>query len=136
VAVQAKLAACWEENIMFGFIIRVLIGMAGLWLAAFLIHGIQYDSLLALLIAAVILGIANAIVRPILIVLTLPISILTLGLFLFVVNGVVFWLVGQFSPGFHVHGLLNAVLGAIVTGLVSWIGHGLFGFHKAAPRRS
>jgi len=115
---------------MIGFIIRVLLGMAGLWLAAFLIHGIHYDTLLALLIAAVILGIANAIVRPILIILTLPISILTLGLFLFVVNGVVFWLVGQFSPGFHVHGLFNAILGAIVTGLVSWIGHGIFGFHK------
>ena len=115
---------------MIGFIIRVLIGMAGLWLAAFLIHGIQYDSLLALLIAAVILGIANAIVRPILIILTLPISILTLGLFLFVVNGAVFWLVGHFSPGFHVHGLLNAILGAIVTGLVSWIGHAVFGFAR------
>ena len=115
---------------MIGFIIRVLIGAAGLWLAAFLIHGIQYDSLTALIIAAVILGIANAIVRPILIVLTLPISILTLGLFLFVVNGAVFWLVGQLPFGFHVHGLLNAILGAIVTGLVSWVGHAVFGFAK------
>ena len=116
---------------MFGFIIRLLIGAAGLWLAAFLIpKGIHYDTLLALIIAAAILGVANAIVRPILIVLTLPISILTLGLFLFVVNGVVFWLVGQLPFGFHVDGLLNAILGAIVTGLVSWIGHAIFGFHK------
>ena len=116
---------------MFGFIIRLLIGAAGLWLASVLLpKGIHYESLLALIIAAAILGVANAIVRPILIVLTLPISILTLGLFLFVVNGVVFWLVGQFSPGFHVHGLINAVLGAIITGLVSWIGHAIFGFHR------
>jgi len=115
---------------MIGFIIRLLIGAAGLWLAAFLIHGIHYESLVALIIAAAILGIANAIVRPILIILTLPISILTLGLFLFVVNGAVFWLVGQLPIGFHVHGLFNAILGAIVTGLVSWIGHALFGFHK------
>ena len=114
---------------MIGFIIRLLVGAAGLWLASVLIHGITYDSLVALIIAAVILGIANAIVRPILIILTLPISILTLGLFLFVVNGAVFWLVGHFSPGFHVHGLINAVLGALVTGLVSWIGHAVFGFH-------
>jgi putative membrane protein len=115
---------------MIGFIVRLLIGAAGLWLAAFLIHGIHYDSLVALIIAAAILGIANAIVRPILIILTLPISILTLGLFLFVVNGAVFWLVGHFSPGFHVHGLINAILGAIVTGLISWLGHVMFGFHK------
>jgi putative membrane protein len=119
---------------MFGFIIRVLIGMLGLWLASYLIHGITYDSLLALLIAALILGVANAIVRPILIILTLPITILTLGLFLLVVNGGVFWLVGHFSPGFHVHGLIHAILGALVTGLVSWIGHALFGFHRYEKR--
>ena len=115
---------------MIGFIIRLLVGAAGLWLASVLIHGITYDSLVALIIAAVILGIANAIVRPILIILTLPITIITLGLFLLIVNGAVFWLVGHFSPGFHVHGLINAVLGAIVTGLVSWVGHAVFGFHK------
>jgi len=119
---------------MIGFIIRVLVGAAGLWLAAFLIHGIHYDSLVSLIIAAVILGIANAIVRPILIILTLPITILTLGLFLLIVNGAVFWLVGQFSPGFHVHGLIHAILGAIVTGLVSWVGHAVFGFHKDERR--
>ena len=119
---------------MFGFIIRVLIGALGLWLASYLIHGIHYDSLLALIIAALILGVANAIVRPILIILTLPITILTLGLFLLVVNGAVFWLVGHFSPGFHVHGLIHAILGALITGVVSWIGHALFGFHKYERR--
>ncbi len=121
---------------MFGFIIRLLVGAAGLWLASILIpKGIDYHhSLVSLLIAAAILGVANAIVRPILIILTLPISIVTLGLFLFVVNGVVFWLVGQLPIGFHVDGLLNAILGAIITGLVSWIGHALFGFHKYEKR--
>ncbi len=119
---------------MMGFIIRVLVGALGLWVAAYFIHGIHYDSLVALLIAALILGIANAIVRPILIILTLPITIVTLGLFLLVVNGAVFWLVGHFSPGFHVHGLFNAILGAIVTGVISWIGHALFGFHRYERR--
>jgi putative membrane protein len=119
---------------MIGFIIRVLIGAAGLWVAAYFIHGISYDSLLALLIAAVILGIANAIVRPILIILTLPITIITLGLFLLVVNGAVLWLVGHFSPGFHVHGLISAILGAIITGLVNWIGQAMFGYHRYERR--
>ena len=119
---------------MVGFIIRVLIGAAGLWLASYLIHGIHYDSLVDLLIAALILGIANAIIRPILIILTLPITILTLGLFLLVVNGAVLWLVGHFSPGFHVHGLIHAILGALVIGVVSWIGHAIFGFHKYERR--
>ena len=121
---------------MIRFILRILIGALGLWLAAFLLPAhISYHSTLDLLIAAVILGIANAIVRPILIVLTLPISILTLGLFLFVVNGAVFWLVGHFSPGFHVHGFLDAILGAIIVGLVSWVGHFIIGSAKADEKR-
>jgi putative membrane protein len=119
---------------MVGFIIRVLIGAFGLWLAAYLIHGIHYDSLVALLIAALILGVANAIIRPILIILTLPITILTLGLFILVVNGAVFWLVGHFSPGFHVHGLIHAILGALITSVISWIGHALFGYHRTEKR--
>jgi len=131
---RAKLSGDREDQGMMGFIIRVLVGAFGLWVASYFIHGISYDSLLDLLIAALILGIANAIVRPILIILTLPITIITLGLFLLVVNGAVFWLVGHFSPGFHVHGLINAILGAIVTGLISWIGHALFGFHRSERR--
>jgi len=122
---------------MIRFIIRLLIGALGLWLAAFLLPAhISYDSPVALLIAAVALGIANAIVRPILIVLTLPFTVITLGLFLFVINGLMLWLVGHFVPGFHVQGFLDAILGAIIVGLVSWVGHFLIGSAKSEPRRS
>ena len=117
---------------MVRFILRILIGALGLWLAAYLLPAhISYNSLASLLIAAVILGVANAIVRPILVLLTLPFTIITLGLFLFVINGLVLWLVGHFSPGFHVHGILDAILGAIVVGLVSWVGHAVIGSGRA-----
>jgi putative membrane protein len=122
---------------MIRFILRVLIGALGLWLAAFLLPThISYHSVLDLVIAALILGIANAIVRPILIVLTLPFTIITLGLFLFVINGLVLWLVGHFSPGFHVHGFLSAILGAIIVGLVSWVGHFIIGSASAEAKSS
>jgi putative membrane protein len=120
---------------MFVFIIRLLVGAAGLWLAAYLLApNISYASLLDLVIAAAILGVANAILRPILVVLTLPITVITLGLFLLVINGAVIWLVGHFSPGFHVHSLLAAIEAAVITGIVSWIGHALTGGARRAQR--
>jgi putative membrane protein len=120
---------------MIGFILRALIGAFGLWLAAHFLRGIQYDSMVDLLIAALVLGLANAVVRPILIVLTLPFTILTLGLFLLVVNGVVLWLVGHFSPGFHVHGLGDAILGSIILGLTGWVGSWFIGSGGYEVRR-
>jgi putative membrane protein len=122
---------------MIRFILRILVGALGLWLAAVLLPDhISYASVVDLVIAAIILGLANAIVRPILIVLTLPFTIITLGLFLFVINGLVLWLVGHFSPGFHVHGFLYAILGAIIVGLVSWAGHFIIGSARAEGERS
>jgi putative membrane protein len=112
---------------MARFIIRALIGAVGLWIASKLIHGIRYDSYVSLLIAAVVLGIANAIVRPVLVILTLPFTILTLGLFLLVINGLMLELAAVFVHGFHVHGLVAAVLGSIVVGVTSWIGHAVLG---------
>jgi putative membrane protein len=119
---------------MIRFIARILIGMLGLWLAAFLLpKHISYSDLTSLLIAAVVLGIANAIVRPILVVLTLPISIITLGLFLFVINGLVLWLVGHFVPGFHVVGFLDAILGAIIVGLSAGSATSCWGRRRLRP---
>ena len=115
---------------MIRFILRILIGAFGLWLAAFLLpQHISYGSTLDLLIAAVILGIANAIVRPILIVLTLPFTIITLGLFLWVINGLMLELVALFLHGFQVHGLIAAMLGSIVVGLTGWVGSWFIGGH-------
>ncbi|HEY3889518.1 MAG TPA: phage holin family protein [Caulobacteraceae bacterium] len=112
---------------MVGFVLRALIAAVGLWIATLIVPGISADSAATLLFAAVLLGIVNAIVRPILIVLTLPFTIITLGLFLLVINGLMLMLVAVFLHGFHVHGLFAAILGSIVVGLTGWIGSWFIG---------
>jgi putative membrane protein len=107
------------------FIIKVLIAAAALWLASVIVPGIDYHGWLSLLLAGVLLGLVNAFVRPIVTILTLPITLLTLGLFLLVVNAAMIGLVGWIIPGFDVDGFVPALLAAIVTGVVSWIGQGL-----------
>jgi putative membrane protein len=107
------------EDALIGFIIRLLIVAAGLWIASRIVPGISVHSWKSLLAAAVLLGLANAIVRPILI--TFPITILTLGLFLLVINGLMLELVAVFLHGFQVHGFLAAMLGGIVVGLTGWV---------------
>jgi putative membrane protein len=107
------------------FLIRALIAAVGLWLAAALIKGVDYDSITTLLIAAVLLGVVNAFVRPVVTVLTLPITIVTLGLFLLVVNAAMIGLVALLLKGFTVSGLWAGILAAIITGVVSWIGQAI-----------
>jgi putative membrane protein len=107
------------------FIAKILIAAFGLWLSAWFIEGIDYHGWLALLLAGLLLGLVNAFVRPVVTILTLPITLLTLGLFLLVVNAAMIGLVGWIIPGFDVDGLVPAILAAIVTGVVSWIGQGL-----------
>jgi len=111
---------------MVGFILRALIVAAGLWIASKLGIGIEITTWKSLLGAALLLGVVNAIVRPILVFLTFPITIVTLGLFLLVINGLMFELVAFLfrlvnEHGFQVHGFGAAVLGAIVVGLTSWV---------------
>lgn len=106
---------------MIGFIVRALISAAGLWLATKIVPGIEVASLGSLLAAAVLLGLANAIVRPILIVLTLPITVVTLGLFLLIINGAMIKLVAFFLHGFIVHGWMAAILASLVVGLTGWV---------------
>lgn len=104
------------------FILRVLISALGLWLASRLLPGVEVGSLGSLLAAALLLGLANAIVRPILVLLTLPITLVTLGLFLLVINGLMILLVSRLLHGFHVHGLITAILASMivwVTGLAA-----------------
>jgi putative membrane protein len=104
------------------FIVRVIFGALGLWLASKLVAGVVFTNLGSLVAAAVLLGIINAFVRPVVVVLTLPLTILTLGLFLLIVNAAMIGLVAMLLGGFHLHGLIPGILAAIVTGITSWIG--------------
>lgn len=106
---------------MIRFIIQALVTMIGLWLSARVVPGVDFTSTGSLVAAAVILGLINAVVRPIMVVLTLPITVVTLGLFLLVVNAAMIGLTAMFLGGFAVEGLGAGVGAAIVTGLVSWI---------------
>jgi len=112
---------------MIGFVLRLLVGALGLWIASKIVPGISIRGVETLVLAALLLGIVNAIVRPIVIFLTLPLTLLTLGLFLVVVNAAMLWLVSLFLEGFSVHGFWAAVWGAVVTGAVSWFASGFIG---------
>ena len=112
---------------MRGFITRVLITALGLWVAAQIVPGISVAGWTTLLLSAVVLGIVNAIIRPLLIILTLPITFFTLGFFLLVVNGLSFALAASIVPGFHVATLLGAVLGSLVVSVTGWFAHSFIG---------
>jgi putative membrane protein len=104
-----------------GFVIRLVVNAAALWVAAQLVSGFVITGVTPLILAALVLGLINAIVRPILLILTLPLTLVTLGLFLFILNAFCIWLTSRLVPGFEVHTFLAAVLGALVISLVSWI---------------
>jgi putative membrane protein len=97
-----------------------VINAAALLALPYLFDSIRIDSFYTALVAALILGLINAVVRPILVLLTLPLTLITLGLFIFVINGLLFWFVASFVEGFHVAGFWPAVFGAIVYSLISW----------------
>lgn len=101
------------------FLIHWLVIALALWVTAYILPGVDFDTTQALVIAAVVLGLVNALIRPILTILTLPITILTLGLFYLVVNGFTFFIVAKLVPGFHVGGFWWAVLGALLVSLIS-----------------
>ncbi|MCC7266992.1 MAG: phage holin family protein [Caulobacteraceae bacterium] len=107
---------------MRAFLIRAVVAALGLWVADLLIAGVRVDDLVTLALAALLLGVVNAIIRPIITILTLPITLITLGLFLLVVNAAMLGLVAWLLPGFSIDGLWSGVLAAIVTGLISWVG--------------
>jgi putative membrane protein len=98
-----------------------LVNTVALIAVAYLMPSIQVSSFGAALVAALVLGLVNAVVRPVLVLLTLPVTILTLGLFIFVLNGLLFWMVGSWLEGFEVGGFWSGVLGAIVFSLISWL---------------
>ena len=104
---------------MFNFILTWVFAALSLSITAYLVPGLSLDSWQAAAVAAVVMGLVNAIIKPILTLLTLPLTFLTLGLFLLVVNGISLGLVGYLTPGFAVAGFFPAVIGAIVLALVS-----------------
>lgn len=106
---------------MIGLLLRLLVVAFGLWLAAALVPGIEVQGLWTLLGAALLLGIVNAVVRPLLVILTLPITLLTLGLFLLVVNAAMLGLVAWMFDNFTISGFWPAVLGSIVVSLTGWL---------------
>jgi putative membrane protein len=113
---------------MTGFILRACISALGLWLATRLVSGIRIDDASTIVLAGVLLGVVNAFVRPIAIVLTLPLTILTLGLFLLVVNTAMVGLVAAMLSGFHIFGgFWSAFATAVIVGVTGWIGSSLIG---------
>jgi putative membrane protein len=112
---------------MIGFIFRAVIAAVGLWIATRWVTGIQIDTPTTLVLAGLLLGIINAIVRPIAIVLTLPITLLTLGFFLLIVNAGMLGLVAYLLPGFRIASFGAAFLAAIIVTITGWIGSALFG---------
>lgn len=110
---------------MTSLLLRWFINALALMLVAWLYPGVTVDTIFAALLAALVLGLVNTLVRPVLVVLTLPVTLLTLGLFLFVINALLFWLVAEIVQGFRVGGFFDALVGSLLYSLitltVSWL---------------
>jgi putative membrane protein len=104
-----------------GVLIRWLVLTISIILTSYLVDGIYVESFFSALFAALVLGILNALFRPVLLVITLPINILTLGLFTFVINALLLKMVSGVVPGFYVYGFWSAVFGSLIISLVSWL---------------
>ncbi len=110
-----------------GIIVRILVNAVGLYCTTF-VPGITWKGdLIRLMIAGAILGLFNLIVRPLALLLSLPLLIVTLGLFYFILNGVLLWLAQFVLPGYAVSGLVAGILGALVMTVVNWVIHALIG---------
>ena len=112
---------------MKGFVLRLLITALGLWVADRLLSGITITGTGSLIISALLLGIVNAVIRPVILILTLPLTVLTLGLFVLIVNGISLAIAAWLVPGFHIAGLWSATVGAILVGLTSWAASAFIG---------
>ncbi len=112
---------------MRGFLVRGLITALGLWVASALLPGVHSTGFLAIVGAGLLLGIVNAIVRPVIIILTLPITIVTLGIFLLVINAAMVLLVGRMMNGFAVDGFMWAIATAVIVSVVSWSANAFIG---------
>ncbi len=112
--------------------IHWLVAALAILITAYVLPGVKIDGFLTALIVAVILGVINAFLRPLLIILTLPVTILTLGLFVFVINGLLVMLVSSLIPGFIVESLWSGIIFSIILALVSWVLHSFEGKSEAS----
>ena len=97
-----------------------IINAAALFAVPYLMHSVSVTSIGVALVAALVLGLVNTLVRPLLLLLTLPVTVLSLGLFIFVINGFMFWLVAKVVDGFHVDSFGYAILAALLYSVISW----------------
>ena len=102
-------------------IVRWFINALALMLVAYLYSGVQVSGIVAALIAALVLGLVNAFIRPVLVFLTFPVTILTLGLFIFIINAFLFWFVAEIVDGFKVTGFMAALIGSLMFSVVSLV---------------
>ncbi|MBV8593932.1 MAG: phage holin family protein [Caulobacteraceae bacterium] len=109
------------------FLIHALAAAVGLFIASRIVPGVTATTLGGLVSAALVLGVLNALVRPVLVVLTLPLTLITLGLFILVINGVTLWFATAWLRTVHVDSLWHAILAALVVSVVSWLGDTLMG---------
>lgn len=112
---------------MIGFLLRAAISALALWVADELFEGMRFESASQLIVSAIVLGIVNGLVRPLAFLLTFPITVLTLGLFLLVLNAAMLALVALVVPGFSLSGFWTAVGAALVVSLVSWFASSVIG---------
>jgi putative membrane protein len=112
------------------FLARVILNALAIGVAAWLVPGVQLSGPAPAIIAGILLGVVNALVRPVLFVLTLPFTLLTLGLFIFIVNAICFALTAALVPGFDLSGFFAAFFGALVVTLVSWVVNALLADHR------
>ena len=112
---------------MVGFLLRAAISALALWVADEVFEGMRFDSASQLIVSAIVLGIVNGLVRPLAFVITFPLTVLTLGLFLLVLNAAMLGLVALIVPGFHLAGFWTAVGAALLVSLVSWLASSVIG---------
>ncbi|MDD4238140.1 MAG: phage holin family protein [Desulfotomaculaceae bacterium] len=108
------------------WLVKLVLNSLSLIIADALVSGFAIRGFFSAMFAALVLGVVNTLIRPVLIVLTLPITFFTLGLFIFIINGLAFWLASWFVPGFIVYGFSGAFWGALITSIVSWVLNGIF----------
>jgi putative membrane protein len=106
---------------MVKLLVKWLLSAAALLFVAYLYSGVQVKTFTAALVAALVIGLLNAVLRPILVVLTLPVTVVTLGLFLFVINALMFWAAAGLLPGFYVNGFLAALIGSLLYSLIGLV---------------
>ena len=115
---------------MVRFFLRALIAALGLWIADQVLSGITVTNLVSLILCAIVLGLVNAVIRPILVFFTFPFIIVTLGLFILVVNAAMLGLAAMFFDGVQVDGFWAGLFGALIISIVSWIGSAVLGDDK------